>query len=122
MRCALEDAAHVNFDHEIVRRLVRYYSERSQTTQAAKLLIEAAATKPDDTQTLLLLYASLLHPLRRDSLRAGDVQQIDVPPNAQAAKNYFVVIAANNRELLAREAIDRAIAAEPIFPPRFAWP
>src|SRR6185295_8446159 len=39
-QATLEQAARVRFDSEIVHRLIRFYSDRAQTTAAAKLLIE----------------------------------------------------------------------------------
>ncbi|MBC8107719.1 MAG: tetratricopeptide repeat protein [Anaerolineae bacterium] len=119
-QATLEQAARSKFDTEIVRRLVRFYSDRGKAIEATRLLIEAATAKPDDTQTLVQLYAGLLQAMRRDSLRPSAVQRIEVAPAAEPAKQYFLALAAaNNREMLSREALDKATQLEPLFPPAY---
>ncbi|CAN5500495.1 hypothetical protein BH09PLA1_BH09PLA1_22870 [soil metagenome] len=116
----LEQAARVNFDTEIVRRLNRFYSDRGKSADAAKLLIEAATAKPDETAALMQSYFRLLQPLWQRALRPGDVQKISVAPAAEAVKQYFVAIAASrNRPTLMREALEKSTRLEPLFAPAY---
>lgn len=122
-QATLEQAARLKFDSEIVRRLVRFYSDRGKTIDATKLLIEAATAKPDDTPALVELYSDLLQPRRPDAPRPAAVQKIEVAPGAEAAKQYFLALAAflSNREVLAREALEKATHLEPLFPPAYRF-
>ena len=104
---------------EILARLVELYTDRGQPTRAAKLLVESAAKNPDASGELSPQWWQLVRPGRRDALRIEQMRDLAVDAEAQAAKWFYVrrVAQAWSREMPARDALDRAVQAQPLFPP-----
>lgn len=115
----LSGAVRSNWDPEVVRKLFRFYADKHRAPEAARLLIEAAAARPGDVSEVTDRFEELIGQSRRDALRAGAIAKLDVPPDAEGAKCYFVALAAfsGGREVLGREMLDRAVAARPLFSP-----
>ncbi len=107
------------YDFEIVRRLVDRYESRSATTEAAAVLVEALAQRPDTLRQLSPLWSRLLQFSRPNRLRLSDLQQLQVSPGAEAARLFWLSRVADlwNRDALARHALDQAAWRIPPFAP-----
>src|SRR4051794_31356386 len=119
----LSRAARQSWDPETVRKLFRFYSDHQRAPDAMTLLIEASAAKPQQATQLMPLASELVQPTRPDVLRAGEIARLQVPKQAEAAKQFFVASVAlsgiSQRDGFGREALDRALKADPPFAPAF---
>ena len=73
-------------DTQIVGKLFQLEMAAGDSTAAAKLLIEQLAAQPDTLGDLNPLISQLLRPTGPNSLRPAQIQKLDVPDYAQAAK------------------------------------
>jgi tetratricopeptide (TPR) repeat protein len=118
----LKQAAAQNPDDEqIVRKLYNFYIARDDIQGAARLLITHLAARPDSLPDMNQLFADLIRPTRKNSLRLPQLQKLDVPPEAEAAKLFWVAQTAEvwQRDPLAQSSIERAVKLLPPFPPAF---
>jgi tetratricopeptide (TPR) repeat protein len=116
-----EAARGARYETELVRRLFKLYDGANDINGAARLLVEALAAGPDNTRDLAPLLSQLLRPWRKDHLTVTRLQALDVPPNADAAKQFWVSQLARvyNREQLARSALEQAAKQVPPFAPAY---
>src|SRR5439155_14606108 len=88
---------------------------------AARLLIEALGGRPDNTPDLSPLWQPLLRPWRRNHLTVARLQSLDVSPQAQASKLFWIAELARNwgREAQARSSLEQAAKQVPPFAPAY---
>ena len=86
-----------------------------------RLLVQATARRPDLVGELQDAWARLLRPENHDRLGLRDLQDLQVPGGARAARSLSVYQAARAwpRRSLARAALADAVAQRPVFPPAF---
>lgn len=108
-------------DPVVVRRLLELYIERARIEPAAVLLIEALAQRPEAIVELEGLWLRLQRSPAGWRLRAQVVRELEVPPWAEAARQFFVAEAARlgGREILARSVLDEAARMRPPFAPAY---
>jgi tetratricopeptide (TPR) repeat protein len=113
-------AAHPG-DLAIVQRLFALYSSDHQVDQAARLLVQWTARRPEALRQLAPLWQELLRPGRPDRLRLAQLQALDVSPDAQAAKLYWVARVAElgQRDSIARSALEQAAELPRAFAPAY---
>lgn len=106
---------------EIIRRLVLSLQHRGQTLAAARWLIESSAAQPDLIGQTASLWARLMQIGRADRLQLKDLREIQVSPDAQAAKWYWASRLAQiwNRRFAARQALQNSIAQPQSFAPAY---
>ncbi|MGB7156759.1 MAG: tetratricopeptide repeat protein, partial [Tepidisphaeraceae bacterium] len=109
------------YDIEDVRRLFASYSQRDDVDAAALLLTNALAARPGSLQELAPLWTDLLRPSRRNRLRVGRLQTLDVPPASESAKLFWVSLLAQvwNRDVLGRTALEQSVKLRPPLAPAF---
>jgi tetratricopeptide (TPR) repeat protein len=117
----LQAAADNPDDGQIVHKLYDFYIARNDIPSAARLLITHLAARPDSLTEMNLLFDDLIRPTRKNSLRLSQLQKLEVPPEAEAAKLYWVAQTASlwQRDALAKSSIDRAVKLLPPFYPAF---
>lgn len=117
----LSEAMERQSDTRIVRRLFDLYSRSNQTSEAARLIVIFSATHPQATSELATLMERLARWSQDRPLRLSDLQRIEVPVHAQAAKQYWIWKMASDqswsRPLLARAALEQAAGADVPFDP-----
>jgi tetratricopeptide (TPR) repeat protein len=108
-----------NGDVEITQRLYDIYASRDRTADAARLIIRVNAAHPDTTSELQTAFSDLLRLSRKNALRLSTLQKLDVPANAEAAKQYWVYRVASiwNRPATARTSLEAAADAKVPFDP-----
>jgi len=108
-------------DVEITRRLFTIYDGRDEVTAAARLIINTAVRQPDATGELLPLWNELARTSRPGRLRAGDVEQLNVPPTAEAARLFFLANCPDviRRPVVERSTLEKAVKLAPSFSPAF---
>ena len=77
-------------DTQVVGKLFHLLSEQNKTVEAARLLIETSARRPDSTDELLPFWIELIAQTRPARLHPSQVQAIDVDDTAKAARSYWV--------------------------------
>ncbi|HEV2293032.1 MAG TPA: tetratricopeptide repeat protein [Tepidisphaeraceae bacterium] len=104
-----------------VRRLFGSYASRGDVDAAALLLTSALAARPDSLRELLPLWSELLQPSRGKRLRLGRLQALTVPPDAEAAKQFWISQLARvwSRDVVARTALEESARRKPPLPPAF---
>ncbi len=117
------DAAAASYpdDFEILSRRFELLTLRGDRTGAAAFLIASVARQPDWSGQSSSLFSRLVRPSSRGRLRLSTLQSLGVDKSADASKSYWIwkIAALWRRDGIARDALDRAVAARPIFPP--AW-
>jgi tetratricopeptide (TPR) repeat protein len=110
-----------NYDLEVVHRLYAYYESRSETSGAARLLVVALAQRPQAMRDLSPLWEDLLRPSRQKRLRIPELQALEIPPSAEASRQFWVAQMAQmwGRDLLSRSALEHSAAQSPPFPPAY---
>jgi tetratricopeptide (TPR) repeat protein len=105
-------------DLALVGEIVDAYRQLNQPRQAAEVIARALASGQFDVAQLLELYEPLIDPRGMTRLKADDLSAIDAP---QSAKDYlqFLGYQARGRPVASREAIDRAMRADPLLAPAF---
>ena len=108
-------------DTQIVRRLFVIYVRSADSVPAARLLTVSLARNPDSLQNLAPLWSQLLRPQRYNRLKLQTVQLMPLPPDAEAAREFWISRLADLtlRDALARSAMQRATRFVPSFAPAF---
>jgi tetratricopeptide (TPR) repeat protein len=108
-------------DTQIVGKLFKLEMNAGDSTAAAQLLITQLAAQPDELSDLSPMIAELLRPATPNSLRPAQIQKLQVPDYAQAAKLSVVAEAADlwRRDALQRSSIEAAVKLSPPFPPAY---
>jgi predicted Zn-dependent protease len=120
----LEQAAQRNnYDPQSVDQLFKLYDERNDTDASARLLIVALAKRPDSIRDLAEEWGQLLRFSRRNRLTLTRLQALQVPPEAQAAKLFWISRLAQlpyiNRDILARQSLEQSVKLSPPFAPSY---
>ena len=108
-------------DVQLVRRTVALQVQAGKTRDAARVLTLALAHNPDALRNFSPLWSQLLRPSLHDRVRLVDVQQMDVPPDARAAKLFWVSRVADlyHRDALTQSSLEKAVQIQPPFAPAF---
>ncbi len=118
----LADAAReTRYETDLVRRLFKLYDSAGDCESAAKLLVEGLAARPDNTRDLAPLWQPILRPWRKNHITVTRLQALEVSPQAQAAKLFWVAELARvwNREPLVRSSLEQSVAQVPPFAPSY---
>jgi tetratricopeptide (TPR) repeat protein len=118
----LVDAARAQrYDPELVRRLFHMYEESDRVPDAARLLVEALAARPDSLRELTPMWVELIQQSRKNRLRLPTLQKLDVSDEAQAAKQFWVSRIADlwGRDTVAKGALAQAAKARTPFAPAY---
>ncbi|HXE53540.1 MAG TPA: tetratricopeptide repeat protein [Tepidisphaeraceae bacterium] len=110
-------------DVRLLRRRVEVFRARKDLTGAARVLIEVLARQPELDLEIAPLWESLTRPSTVGRVREADLARISISPTAEAAKWLVVARTARAHDHFAqsRDAIDKAVAVRPIFPPAWRW-
>ena len=108
-------------DTQIVRKLFELEMSAGDSIAAAKLLVMQMAGEPDTLGDLSPMISELLRPTGRNSLRPAQIEKLDVPDFAEAAKLTLVAEAADlwRRDALERSSIEQAVKLSPPFAPAY---
>jgi tetratricopeptide (TPR) repeat protein len=108
-------------DIRLIRRRTILLRSDSDLAGAAKLLIGSLAHRPDHELELGPVWDGLLRPSANGRLRFSDVEALHVPPAEEPARLLLLARSAQaiQREMAARDALQRAVDSRPIFAP--AW-
>lgn len=108
-------------DPEVIARLVDFYTNDGQIARAAAMLIETAAKRPDRVAEYEPIWERLLAPDRVNALRLEQIRAVAVAADASAAKLYYEhrVADAWSRQMPSTQALRRAVAIDPPFPPAY---
>ncbi len=120
----LEQAAQRNnYDPQSVAQLFKLYDARNDTDANARLLVNALAKRPDSIRDLAEEWGELLRFSRRNRLTLTKLQALEVGPEAQAAKLFWISrlaqLAYINREILARQSLEQSVKSTPPFAPSY---
>jgi len=117
----LDAAAAHRDDDQIVRKLFDFYSSRGDVSAAAELLITRLAAQSDSVSDVNAMFAELIRPMRTGALRLSQLQKLQVPASAQAAKLFLVAEVADlwHRDALAHWSIEQAVQRTPPLAPAF---
>lgn len=118
----LRDAAmQAKYETALVRRLFRLYESADDIDRAARLLIDALAARPDNARDLTPMWSQLLRPWRRNHLTVAKLEPLEVAPDAEAAKLFWLAQMALiwNREALSRSSLEQAVKQIPPFAPAY---
>ena len=118
----LRDAAkQAKYETELVRRLFKLYDGADDIDAAARLLIESLAARPDNARDLTPMWSQLLRPWRRNHLTVGKLEALEVAPDAQASKLFWLsqIALIWNREALSRSSLEQAVKQVPPFAPAY---
>ena len=116
-----EAAQRDRYEPDLVQRLFQMHEDRNDTAGAAVLLIDALAARPDSLRELLPMWGQLLEPTRKNRLRLSGLQSLNVPPEAEAAKLFWISRVAEiwNRDELAKDSLAAAVKTDKAFPPAY---
>lgn len=108
-------------DLRLLRRRVDNLRGRGLFTQAATMLIEALARRPENHLEITPMWEELSRPSAHGRLRLGQVDSLNVSRAAMGAKLLLMGKSAriDRGETAEREIIRKAVDARPIFAP--AW-
>ncbi len=108
-------------DIEVLRRLYSLYDQKDDTTGGARVIVQALAVDPDILREIMPMWADLIRSSRRNRLTIATLQRMEVPSDAEAARQFFVSRMADlwNRDLLARSALERAAKGKPPMAPAY---
>jgi tetratricopeptide (TPR) repeat protein len=104
-----------------VKRLFDLLESQGQTLDAARLLIEASARRPEQLSELDGPMSRLTRISRSNHLRLHDLQSMSVESWAESARLYWVAKVAKtwDRDELARAALEKAVRTGKPFAPAF---
>ncbi len=108
-------------DFELARRRFALFEAQGDRGGAARYLIESVARQPDWAGQAGELFTALVRPASRNRLRLAALQSLEVTGTAEGSKLYWLSKVASlwHREDAARAALEKAVAARPLFAP--AW-
>lgn len=108
-------------DVDVVLRLCRVYSDRDMVSETARLIIRASAAFPNITGELQSAFIELIRLWRKNSLRLAALQKLEVPAQANVAKQYWIWRLASesswSRPTTARVALEQSATGMPVFDP-----
>lgn len=110
-----------HYDPTLVTRLFKMYDDAGETNSAAQLILEAMAARPEQTRVLTSSWAQLLRPGRKNHLTIARLRDLEVSPEAQAAKLYWLAELGRiwSRDGIAQSSLDQAVKQVPPFAPAF---
>ena len=108
-------------DTQVVGKLFHLLADQHQSIDAAKLLIETSAKRPDSTDELLPYWIELIAPTRAGRIHPAQVQAIDVADDEKAAGSYWVARIAVGRPELLKSSLADAISHQPPFRPAYRF-
>ena len=108
-------------DTQTVDKLFHLLSDQGKTIEAAKLLIETSARRPDTVGELLDNWMELVATTRAGRLHVEQVQAMDLPPEMQAARSYWVARIAVGRPELLKSALADSVAHQPPYRPAYRF-
>lgn len=108
-------------DFGILLRRVELTRQIEGVIPAARLLVAATAAVPALARQSDALFERLSRPGALPRLRWTDLQAMKLAPQWEGARQYWIARLAElaHRDEIARQAIDRALAAQPPFAPAF---
>lgn len=117
----VESLKQTRYPAEMVKRLFKMYDNAGDVDAAARLMIETLAARPDAMRELLPMWAQLLRPWRKNHLTLTRLQTLEVSPQAQASKDFWVSQLARvwGRDVLARTSLEDAVKQVPPFAPAY---
>ena len=104
-----------------VKRLFDLLESQGRTLDAAQLLVEASARRPEELSELAGLMSRLTRISRSNHLRLHDLQAMTVESWAESARLYWVALLAKDwqRDELERAALEKAVRSGKPFAPAF---
>jgi tetratricopeptide (TPR) repeat protein len=108
-------------DTQVLRKLFAELNGEGKTLEAARLLIETSARRPDTVDELLPMWIELTSLTRRGRLHDEQLQTLPVSKFAEAAKSYWIARLAVSRPDLLKSALDDSLARDPLFEPAFRF-
>ncbi len=104
-----------------VKRLFDLLESQGRTLDAARLLVEASARRPEELSELDGPMSRLTRISRSNHLRLHDLQAMQVESWAEASRLYWVAMLAQmwDRDELARAALEKAVRTGKPFAPAF---
>lgn len=114
-------AARVSPNVDLLRKLVRIYSDRNETKAAAKLLIEMTASRPESAMETAHLWQPLIRSWRINALRAEDLRSLSLSVDAEPARLYWMsrLYSETRRESQAHNTLMAATQQSPLFSPAY---
>ena len=106
-------------DIQVLRKLFDELSKQGKTLEAARLLVETSARRPDTVDEILPMWLELLSLTRRGRLHDAQLRTLWVAPSALAARSYWVARLSSSRPELLRTALDDSLGRNPPFEPAF---
>ncbi|HEY8749040.1 MAG TPA: hypothetical protein VIM11_13745 [Tepidisphaeraceae bacterium] len=108
-------------DIRLIRRQFEALHRRGALPDAAKLIIEAVARRPDSHLELSPLWDRLIRPSAHGRLRDADLKSIEVSSSALGAKLFLQAAGAQvyRGDVATREILKSAVKVRPVFAP--AW-
>lgn len=108
-------------DVQVTQRLLDIYLGEGNLLAAANLLIRSLANQPEAVRELTPMWADLMRPNRPNRLRINTIQAMELPPEAHAARLYWVSVSAERwgRNALVRSALQEAVRPTPPLAPAF---
>jgi tetratricopeptide (TPR) repeat protein len=105
----------------VMRQRVQLRLHQDDVEGAAALLVQTLTNRPQNAAEIEAMWPELVTPARANHLKLAPIQALDVPPAQAAAKELAVAAVAGElrRSTIAEQAIVRAVAARPPFPPAF---
>lgn len=117
----VESLKQTRYPAEMVKRLFKMYDNAGDVDSAARLMIETLAVRPDGMRELLPMWVQLLRPWRKNHLTLTRLQTLEVSPQAQASKDFWISQLARiwGRDVLSRTALEDAVKQVPPFAPAY---
>ncbi len=119
---ALADAtaAHPD-DLELSAHQFHALADRGDRAGAARLLIGDTARHPEWTAEAVQLFEELLQPTSTGRLKLEDLRGLKLDRSEEPARLYWIARWATNwhRDGIARQSIEQAVAAAPVFAPAY---
>ncbi|MBV8780077.1 MAG: tetratricopeptide repeat protein, partial [Phycisphaerae bacterium] len=108
-------------DIQIVSKLFQVLIGQNKTQDAARLLVETSAARPDTAEELLPCWIQLTSHTRPNQLHSAELEAMQFSPSATAAKAYWVARTAIGRPELLKSALAESLAQQPPFAPAYRF-
>ncbi|MFI5378598.1 MAG: tetratricopeptide repeat protein [Tepidisphaerales bacterium] len=108
-------------DAIVVSRLFDFYIARQQNIEAARLIVDALARRPEALEEFERLWLKLLRVSAGVRVRIPSLQAMQVEPGAEASRLYWTARLADvwSRSALERASLEKAVQIEPPFSPAY---